>query len=69
MPASDLRNDFQAALGPGQRADLERRILGTYLGLAVGDAFGATVEFLTPAEIRAAYGEHRDLIGGGLAAP
>jgi ADP-ribosyl-[dinitrogen reductase] hydrolase len=65
VPASDLRNDFQAALGPGQRADLERRILGTYLGLAVGDAFGATVEFLTPAEIRAAYGEHRDLIGGG----
>jgi ADP-ribosyl-[dinitrogen reductase] hydrolase len=65
VPASALRNDFQAALGPGQRADLERRALGAHLGLAVGDALGATVEFLTPAEIRAAYGEHRDLIGGG----
>jgi ADP-ribosyl-[dinitrogen reductase] hydrolase len=65
VPASDRRNDFQAALGPTRQADLERRALGAYLGLAVGDGLGATVEFLTPAEIRAAYGEHQDLIGGG----
>jgi ADP-ribosyl-[dinitrogen reductase] hydrolase len=36
-----------------------------YLGLAIGDALGATVEFLTPNEIRHQYGIHRDIIGGG----
>jgi ADP-ribosyl-[dinitrogen reductase] hydrolase len=36
-----------------------------YLGLAIGDALGATVEFLTPNEIRHQYGEHRDITGGG----
>jgi ADP-ribosyl-[dinitrogen reductase] hydrolase len=33
--------------------------------LAVGDALGATLEFLTPREIRAQYGEHREIVGGG----
>lgn len=41
----------------------------SYLGLAIGDALGATVEFMTPREIRAAFmpkrGVHRELIGGG----
>lgn len=32
------------------------RVLGCFLGGAVGDALGATVEFLTLAEIRARYG-------------
>ncbi|NEV60620.1 ADP-ribosyl-[dinitrogen reductase] hydrolase [Thiorhodococcus minor] len=41
------------------------RAVAAYLGLAIGDALGATVEFLTPREIRDQYGEHRDLIGGG----
>ena len=41
------------------------RALGAYLGLAIGDALGATVEFMRPLEIRAAYGVHRDIIGGG----
>ncbi|RIX45614.1 MAG: ADP-ribosyl-[dinitrogen reductase] hydrolase [Rhodocyclales bacterium GT-UBC] len=36
-----------------------------YLGLAIGDAMGATVEFLTPNEIRHQHGEHRDITGGG----
>lgn len=44
---------------------VRRRAIGAYLGLAVGDALGATVEFMTPREIRATYREHRDLIGGG----
>ncbi|HJV28281.1 MAG TPA: ADP-ribosyl-[dinitrogen reductase] hydrolase [Aromatoleum sp.] len=44
---------------------LYERALGAYLGLAVGDALGATVEFLTPTEIRQQYGELRDIIGGG----
>jgi ADP-ribosyl-[dinitrogen reductase] hydrolase len=47
------------------KANLHDRALGAYLGLAVGDALGATVEFMLPREIRHRYGEHRDIIGGG----
>ena len=43
----------------------QRRALGAYLGLAVGNALGATVEFLTPEEIRQRHGTHDRLIGGG----
>lgn len=41
------------------------RALGAYLGFAVGDALGATVEFMTPGEIQHRYGMHRDIVGGG----
>lgn len=41
------------------------RALGAYLGLAVGDALGATVEFMTPREISHTYGSHQDICGGG----
>ena len=45
------------------------KALGAYLGLALGDALGATVEFMTPREIRHRFaaqgGVHRHLIGGG----
>lgn len=44
---------------------IHRRALGAYLGFAVGDALGATVEFMTPREIGAQYGVHRDILGGG----
>lgn len=44
---------------------LRSRALGAYLGLAVGDALGATVEFMTPEEIGQQYGLHRNIIGGG----
>lgn len=48
---------------------LEDRALGAYLGLALGDALGATVEFMTPREIvqrfAAQGGVHRHIIGGG----
>jgi ADP-ribosyl-[dinitrogen reductase] hydrolase len=43
----------------------EQRAMGAYIGLAVGDALGATTEFLTPREIREKYGVHRKIIGGG----
>ena len=46
-------------------ADVRARALGAMLGLAVGDALGATVEFLTPSEIHAKYGVHCKMIGGG----
>lgn len=39
--------------------------MAAYLGLAIGDALGATVEFMTPREIQAQHGVHRDLVGGG----
>ena len=47
-------------------ADLvKRRAMGAYLGFAIGDALGATVEFLTPREIQHQYRVHRNIIGGG----
>jgi ADP-ribosyl-[dinitrogen reductase] hydrolase len=45
--------------------DLHDRALGAYLGFAIGDALGATVEFMRPREIAAQYGVHRDIVGGG----
>ena len=44
---------------------LEERALAAFLGFAIGDALGATVEFLTRAEIVAKHGRHRKIIGGG----
>lgn len=41
------------------------RAEAAYLGLALGDALGATVEFMTPREIRSQYGVHKDICGGG----
>lgn len=46
-------------------SDLADRALAAFLGLALGDALGATVEFLTPSEIAAQYGRHQKIIGGG----
>jgi ADP-ribosyl-[dinitrogen reductase] hydrolase len=45
--------------------DVRDRARAAFLGLAMGDALGATVEFMTPGEIRQAHGVHRDLAGGG----
>jgi ADP-ribosyl-[dinitrogen reductase] hydrolase len=51
------------------KPDLAKRARGAYLGLAVGDALGASVEFLTPREIRHALsrqgGVHKEITGGG----
>lgn len=43
---------------------LHDRVLGAYLGLAVGDALGGPYEFMTAREI-AARGESIEMIGGG----
>lgn len=51
--------------GQGEAKRLEDRALAAYLGLAVGDAFGGTVEFMTKEEIAEKHGEHRKMIGGG----
>jgi ADP-ribosyl-[dinitrogen reductase] hydrolase len=42
-----------------------KRAKAAYLGLAIGDALGATTEFMTPSEIKAKYKRHRKIIGGG----
>lgn len=68
MLVSDLIHELFRA---GHRArsleppDLLTRAEGAYLGLAIGDALGATVEFMTPREIAHHYGMHRDIRGGG----
>lgn len=45
--------------------DMAGRATAAYLGLALGDALGATVEFMTPREIAAQYGLHCHIRGGG----
>jgi ADP-ribosyl-[dinitrogen reductase] hydrolase len=44
---------------------LQSRAVAAYLGMAVGDALGATVEFMNPREIAAQYGTHERIRGGG----
>jgi ADP-ribosyl-[dinitrogen reductase] hydrolase len=45
--------------------DVRQRARACLLGMAIGDALGATVEFMTASEIRAQFGVHRKLVGGG----
>jgi ADP-ribosyl-[dinitrogen reductase] hydrolase len=45
--------------------DIHDRARAAFIGLAVGDALGATVEFMTPGEIRSKYGCLKEIIGGG----
>lgn len=45
--------------------DIEQRAIAAYLGLAIGDALGATVEFMTPREIQSKFGTHTNITGGG----
>src|SRR3954468_13515642 len=44
---------------------LHERALGAYLGFAVGDALGATVEFMIRREIETTYQRHETIVGGG----
>lgn len=44
---------------------MESKIRGGIFGVAVGDALGATVEFLSREEIKKMYGIHKEMIGGG----
>jgi len=45
--------------------DIRARARAAFVGLAVGDALGATVEFFTASEVRAQFGVHRNIVGGG----
>lgn len=45
--------------------EIRDRFKAGLLGVACGDALGATVEFMHPQEIRAQYGVLREIVGGG----
>lgn len=45
--------------------DIRERAEAAFLGLAVGDALGAALEFMTPGEINARHGTVREILGGG----
>lgn len=49
----------------GRPTQLQKRAEAAFLGLAVGDALGATTEFMLPAEIRNVFKVHRQIVGGG----
>ena len=45
--------------------DLKEHARAAFIGMAIGDALGATVEFMTPQEIAAKYGIFKEMVGGG----
>ncbi len=45
--------------------EIRQRAQAVLVGGAVGDALGATLEFMTPGEIRAQFGKLREIRGGG----
>ena len=45
--------------------EIQSKIKGALYGFAIGDAMGATTEFMNELEIKEKYGEVRDIIGGG----
>jgi ADP-ribosyl-[dinitrogen reductase] hydrolase len=42
------------------------KVKGSLIGACAGEALGATVEFMSAAEIKAQYGVLKDIIGGGV---
>lgn len=58
-------NGSDASCAEYSEPEVFARARAAYLGLAIGDALGATTEFMTPGEIKATYKVHRKIIGGG----
>ena len=52
-------------MSPRGAATIVRRARAALLGGAVGDALGATTEFMKPSQIREQIGVHREITGGG----
>jgi ADP-ribosyl-[dinitrogen reductase] hydrolase len=50
---------------PTAMQEILSRARGAFVGLAVGDALGAPVEFMTTHEIAARYGRLKEIVGGG----
>jgi ADP-ribosyl-[dinitrogen reductase] hydrolase len=45
--------------------EIRDRARAAFIGMAIGDALGATLEFMTTMEIAAKYGTFREITGGG----
>ena len=45
--------------------NIKNRLKGALYGFAIGDAMGATTEFMNEAEIKRDYGKLTDIVGGG----
>ncbi len=45
--------------------EIRDRARAAFIGMAIGDALGATVEFMTASEIASKYGTFKDIVGGG----
>lgn len=45
--------------------DIEKRAIGCLLGLAVGDALGSPLQFMTEPQVQIKHGTVRNMIGGG----
>lgn len=45
--------------------EINDRARAAFIGMAIGDALGATVEFMTSTEIASKFGTFQDIIGGG----
>ncbi|MCG7962641.1 MAG: ADP-ribosyl-[dinitrogen reductase] hydrolase [Candidatus Thiodiazotropha taylori] len=69
MHNQSAANIDERCIMPGHKPKIDnnisQRALSAYLGLAIGDALGATTEFLTPNEIKVQYGVHETISGGG----
>lgn len=48
-----------------RRREFENKVLGGMFGFAIGDAMGATTEFMSQQEIKKQYGKVDKIIGGG----
>ena len=62
---SSMSISHEQQSGSNGSPSLRDRALGSFLGLAIGDALGATVEFMTAGEIACQYKVHNQIIGGG----
>lgn len=60
-----MNNSISPEETPLPWPEIEQRAGAAFLGMAIGDALGATTEFMTPMEIRAKYGTLKKIVGGG----
>lgn len=50
---------------PSKADEIKDKVFGAMFGFAIGDAMGATTEFMDAKEIKAKYGKVENIIGGG----
>jgi ADP-ribosyl-[dinitrogen reductase] hydrolase len=54
-----------AELSATEKEQVRSRARGAFIGMAIGDALGAPVEFMTRGEIATKYGVLKEMVGGG----